>query len=573
MIKKLITIVATMAILMGAVTQSAAASPMLQVACEQDTVVQADDWLSKLADKFYGDILAFPAIVEATNQANAADDSYALIENADLIEPGWKLCIPSVDDAAGLVGSELETPRFDGIKIVVATQTGPAIASPVEDHGPEWEALTGGEVELQQFAFGELFEKMVTSFETGSNDFDMMIFPANWAGDFMAPGYMEPMPQNILDRIDQDDIIPLYGERLTAWGNTVFALPYDGDAHMLYYRKDLISPDSPFAADFEAEYGWPLDEPTTWNQYYAIAEFFNGREVETAGVTAPIAGVSEAQRRNAQSFWVFLSHAAGYGKVPGDPCFYFTCDTMTPLVNSPGWVAALDDYIRSRDLGPAEQLQWDVADTRVQFPAGAAVMNIDWGDVGPISYDEASSVIVGDTGFGVLPGGDRYWDYQAGAWVEEENIAPFIAFGGWIIGVAADSDAKEAALSFAAFMARPELVQQLAVTPNTGINPARYSQFEDISLWTGAGFDEEGAVDYLDAVRDTINHPNAVMDLRIRGSAEYMSILDVEISRALADEISSQEALDNVAAQWEEITDRLGRDSQLEQYKASIGAE
>jgi nucleoid-associated protein YgaU len=53
------------------------AAPVLQetVACEQDVVVQADDWLSNLADKFYGDLLAYPAIVEATNQQNAADDS------------------------------------------------------------------------------------------------------------------------------------------------------------------------------------------------------------------------------------------------------------------------------------------------------------------------------------------------------------------------------------------------------------------------------------------------------------------------------------------------------------------
>ena len=98
---------------------------------------------------------------------------------------------------------------------------------------------------------------------------------------------------------------------------------------------------------------------------------------------APIYGVAEAQRRNAQSYWVFLSHAAAYGKVPGNACFFFSCDDMTPQVNNPGWVAALEDYIKSRDLGAPEQLQWDVADTRIQFPAGVSVFNIDWGDVGP----------------------------------------------------------------------------------------------------------------------------------------------------------------------------------------------
>jgi multiple sugar transport system substrate-binding protein len=309
----------------------------------------------------------------------------------------------------------------------------------------------------------------------------------------------------------------------------------------------------------------------TWSQYYDIAEFFNGREVETAGETAPIYGVAEAQRRNAQSYWVFLSHAAGYGKVPGNPCFFFSCDDMTPQVNNPGWVQALEDYIKSRDLGPPEQLQWDVADTRVQFPAGVSVLNIDWGDVGPISYNPDASVIIGDTGFSVLPGGDRYWDYDKGEWVEETNVAPFIAFGGWIIGVAADSDVKDAALDFAAFMAQPEMVQQLAVTPDTGINPSRYSQFEDLDLWVDAGFDPEGAQDYLDAVLNTINDPNAVLDLRIRGSAEYLNVLDVEVSRALAEEISPQEAMDNVAAGWDEITDRLGRDGQLDQYRSAVG--
>ena len=64
-----------------------------------------------------------------------------------------------------------------------------------------------------------------------------------------------------------------------------------------------------------------------------------------------------------------------------------------------------------------------------------------------------------------------------------------------------------------------------------------------------------------------------MLDLRITGSAEYLSSLDAEISRAVAGEISAQEALDNVAALWDGITDRLGRDAQLAQYKAAVGHE
>lgn len=459
---------------------------------------------------------------------------------------------------------------FSGQTVVVVTQTGSAIGGPVLDKGPIWEEMTGGNIELQTFAFGELFEKISTALATGSGDYDVIIYAADWAGDIMAPGYVLEISEEILEQIEVDDVIPLYADRITTWGGVPYALPYDGDAHMLYYRKDLFANED-YQAGFEAEYGYPLAEPATWSQYADIAAFFNGKEVETAGDTAPIFGALEAQRRNAQSYWVYLSRATGYGKVPGNPCFFFSCDNMTPQVNNPGWVRALEEYVAIRDVGDPEMINYDVADTRTLFTTGTAVLNLDWGDVGTISVDPNTSIVQGDVGFGVLPGGDSYWDYEAGEWVMETNPAPFIAFGGWIISVAADSDVTEAALDFAAFLASREMVNELAVTGGTGINPSRFSQLEDTAPWVAAGFDEESAADYLDAIQNTINHPNAVLDIRITGSAEYLSTLDAEIARAVAGEISAQEALDNVAVLWDAITDRLGRDAQLAQYKAAVG--
>ena len=73
------------------------------VACELDYSVQVGDWLSKLAEKYYGNVFAYPAIVAATNAQT--EEAYATIENPDLIEPGWTLCIPSAEDAATLMAS------------------------------------------------------------------------------------------------------------------------------------------------------------------------------------------------------------------------------------------------------------------------------------------------------------------------------------------------------------------------------------------------------------------------------------------------------------------------------------
>jgi multiple sugar transport system substrate-binding protein len=293
-------------------------------------------------------------------------------------------------------------------------------------------------------------------------------------------------------------------------------------------------------------------------------------------VTAPIFGVAEALRKKAQSYWFLMDRAAGYSKIPGDPYFFFD-ENMTPLVNNPGWVQGLQDWIDIYNCCAApDMLNFDVVNVRAVFPAGQTVFGLDWGDVGPITVDPNASVIQGLAGFGTTPGAERYWDRMKGEWVDAEggvNKAPFLAFGGWEITVAADTDVADAAWDYVKYIASKDLAGVLATTGGTGINPLRQSQFDNLELWTNAGFDEESAKDYLQAILDTINDPNAIVDLRIPGAFEYFDALDNGIAKAITGEASAQAALDEVAATWDAITDRLGRDTQLRLYKQSLGIE
>jgi hypothetical protein len=59
----------------------------------EDYVFQVDDRLDKLAEKYYGTPLAYPAIVEATNAKAAGDSSYAQITNPIRILIGQKLFV------------------------------------------------------------------------------------------------------------------------------------------------------------------------------------------------------------------------------------------------------------------------------------------------------------------------------------------------------------------------------------------------------------------------------------------------------------------------------------------------
>jgi hypothetical protein len=59
--------------------------------CEYIYTVQAGDWLSKIAEKYLDDPLAFEAIIAAANAAD--DDVFTNIDDPALIEAGWVLCI------------------------------------------------------------------------------------------------------------------------------------------------------------------------------------------------------------------------------------------------------------------------------------------------------------------------------------------------------------------------------------------------------------------------------------------------------------------------------------------------
>lgn len=84
------------------------------VTCQSDAIVQRDDWLSKLADKFWDDPTAYPIIAEATNAKNALDSSYARIDDVDFIDVGWKLCIPGLPTQ---IGSTEDTPAPTILKV------------------------------------------------------------------------------------------------------------------------------------------------------------------------------------------------------------------------------------------------------------------------------------------------------------------------------------------------------------------------------------------------------------------------------------------------------------------------
>jgi len=59
-------------------------------------------------------------------------------------------------------------------------------------------------------------------------------------------------------------------------------------------------------------------------------------------------------------------------------------------------------------------------------------------------------------------------------------------------------------------------------------------------------------------------------DLMLPGAYEFLDVLNKNINAVCAGTKEAKPALDETAAGWEEITDRLGRDKLLEAWKATV---
>ncbi|MEZ4657734.1 MAG: alpha/beta fold hydrolase [Caldilineaceae bacterium] len=76
------------------------------ITCAADVIIQPGDTLSVIAGRQLGNQLGYQAIVDATNAKAAADASYATIANPNVVNVGWKLCIPARANSVSAVAAQ-----------------------------------------------------------------------------------------------------------------------------------------------------------------------------------------------------------------------------------------------------------------------------------------------------------------------------------------------------------------------------------------------------------------------------------------------------------------------------------
>mgnify|MGYP000645011883 FL=1 len=437
-----------------------------------------------------------------------------------------------------------------------------------------WEKYTGAKINWIDLAQADYNARLQQSIATGTVDFDILQAGAPFEGDICGKKLTSEMPGWVADQIDLADYVGYLQAPTGTWDGKTYRISIDGDCHNFNYRTDYFENEELAKAWKEEGHSGNWEVPTTWQKVTEVSKFLKGKT--HAGF--PAYGYLDVQKGwGGFGFYFLGSIATAYAKHPDSPAFLFEPDTMKPMVNNPAWVRAIQDTLDRRDCQPPDQINADPGVTGFnQFLAGTGSMVSWWGDVGSNANTSDESLVAGNVGFDILPGSDDVYNWQTGKWEtlsSGPNYAPNMAYIGWGLycmkTIDSDSTKRKAAWSAAAHIGGKEVSLWMSMYPS-GFQPYRNSHF-NISEWTGAGYSEAFASDYLASEADSYNHPNAAIEPRIPGIFQYYSIAEDELSKIYAGQMDAQTGADNIAAAWDKITDQIGRDSQVKLYKASLG--
>jgi multiple sugar transport system substrate-binding protein len=404
--------------------------------------------------------------------------------------------------------------------------------------GPEWTELTGVTVRTTEVPFEELFPKAMLEHRAGTGAYDILTISPSWVADLVRAGAIENLDPYVekYGAINEfDDINPAFRDWQTFEGST-YALVVDGDMHILYYRKDLFE-DPANQAEFQAKYGMALEPPQTWEQFGNIGQFLTDKyapELYGAGLI-----------NTGYMHFFFSERFRNYGGRFFDP------DTMKATVNSEAGVRALTELVAQNAFQPPGVETWGFGESLSALNAGQIAMTITWPPVARWAQGINA-------------------DEQALSWVPETTVADKIGYAlppgghpelasGIMLALSTNSQNKDAAYLYMQWLHSAQESLKNVMRPlglRDAFRMSHYESPEFQNLWPGAQ-------DYLAVLREGAQQGYA--DLSVLSTYRYWDSMGRAVVAAIGGK-DPKEALDELAAEWDMITEEIGVDTQREAY-------
>ncbi len=164
---------------------------------------------------------------------------------------------------------------FQGEKLTLLFMSG-TYADAARAIEADFEARTGADIEIVDFPYATLHEKMLLDFTSGTAAYDVVSVACQWDGE-MAP-FMAPLDDLIArDNFDIDSYDQNILDNCGRWQGVIYGIPHANTPYCMAYRTDIV----------------PEDEvPTTWEDYIAVARKYMKPEEGLYGI-APTCAKSQ----------------------------------------------------------------------------------------------------------------------------------------------------------------------------------------------------------------------------------------------------------------------------------------
>ncbi|NPV55256.1 MAG: sugar ABC transporter substrate-binding protein [Anaerolineae bacterium] len=314
-----------------------------------------------------------------------------------------------------------EAKPYEGVELSLASMTDQYVAA-FRYLIPVFEEETGIKVVMDELGYVDLRTKTVADFVGDTAQYDLMTVDIVWSGEYGANGYtlaLDDFMARDAEEMNLDDIMPV-AWTLGEWEGKHYAFPLAGYANVLNYRADLL-----------AEAG--IEPPATQEELLAAAQALTKEDGSQYGIALLGAGSA-----GAQDFMAFVQQHGGT---------ILDADGNVK-VNTPENVAILEFFGSLFDYAPpgAADYWWDQRESA--FRDGIVAMMEGW-SIARAGYENPEiSNIVGLVDITKAP--------------VSEGMEPQYGFGGWGIGINADSDPvkQEAAWEFIKWVTSEEVQKE-----------------------------------------------------------------------------------------------------------------
>ena len=389
---------------------------------------------------------------------------------------------------------------------------------------------------------------------------DMIVFPSRLLGRLAMEQLIGPWPISGEGAGRSDpDVFPLQRFREMRWGATWYAVTFGSPQFVLYLRNDRLE-------------ALRREIPLTWEAYAELAEQLH-REAQSkaAGVT-PFALAEPLGPGWAAP--VLLARAAGYVGHASQYSGLFDFTSMEPLINEPPFVQALEELVAAARLAPPEVLEADPATVKRWFYEGKVALAWGWPTrTFDIAAEVDKPIEVDSVRFARLPGARKAYLFGQSEWASrgsrDDPHVPLLGTAGRLGAVVRGTSRRQEAAAALAWLSGKEIGVTIS-TASPATTAYRASHRSDLR-WLDQGLPDVLAAQYGDLVQQSQSQGVALFSPRIPGASRYLSVLDEAVRRAVREQASAQECLDEVAKKWANITRELGKDAQIEAYHRSLG--